>query len=159
MISIALPSLRTATAAQAAPAFSMIATRHLSMTCTQSVHKLNTILEEYRAKNYTQCFPRRFQKDIVKAATVHSRQLNVYALDQAGSGGDGVSAEGIENVLHNIGAGHRMSRDEIEGILSEVGVCAIGDDGERCVISANQMLDLMSKNWEDHHHELNQPLE
>ena len=84
----------------------------------------------------------------MKAASVNSRQLNVSA----------VSAEGIENVLHNIGMGHRMSRSEIEGIVSEVGACPIGDDGgDLCVISSDQMLDLISKNWEDHHHNLNQP--
>jgi hypothetical protein len=88
--------------------------------------------------SYTQEFPKRFQKDIVKAAAVNSRRLYVQA----------VSAEGIEHVLNNIGMGDRMSRSEIEGIISEVG--AGDEDG---VISAEQMLDLMSKNWEDHHHQ------
>lgn len=51
-----------------------------------------------------------------------------------------------------------MSRDEIEGIVSEVGSCPLGNDGEAyCILSAEQMLDLMSKNWEEHHHELAQP--
>ena len=139
------------------------------MACAQSVHKLNDILEEYRSKkcvflvgirpeivhhsvyrvvhcmcsqyssliftihSYTQEFPKRFQKDIVKAAAVNSRRHYVQA----------VSADGIENVLNNIGMGDRMSRSEIEGIISEVGA---GDE-----MSAEQMLDLMSKNWEDHH--------
>ena len=64
-----------------------------------------------------------------------------------------VSAEGIEHVLQNIGMGNRMSRSEIEGIISEVGNPVDDDSGERshCVISANQMVDLISKNWEDHH--------
>ena len=98
--------------------------------------------------SYSQEFPKRFQKDVVKAATVNSRQLNVQA----------VSADGIEHFLQNIGMGHRMSKSEIEGIISEVGTCPIDDSGEtQCVISSNQMLDLISKNWEDHHHGLNQP--
>ena len=143
MISIAISSLRTAATAPTISS-SIIAhqRRHLSMTCTQSVHKLNRILEEYRTKNYTQTFPRRFQKDIVKAATINSsssRHLNIQASASS------VSAEGIENVLHNIGAGDRMSRSEIEGILSEVGACPIDGD-EDCVISSNQMLNLISKN-------------
>ena len=67
-----------------------------------------------------------------------------------------MSAEAIEHVLRNIGMGHRMSRSEIEGIVSEVGTCGPvagggGRDGDgggatsRCVISADQMLDLISK--------------
>ena len=98
--------------------------------------------------SYAQEFPNRFRKDVVKAATINSRQLNIEA----------VSAEGIEHVLQNIGMGHRMSRDEIEGIVSEVGSCPLGNDAEAyCILSAEQMLDLMSKNWEEHHHELAQP--
>ena len=86
----------------------------------------------------------------MKAATMNSRQINVSA----------VSADGIEHVLNNIGMGNRMSRSEIEEIVSEVGTCPIGEDGEsHCVISSDQMLDLISKNWEDHHHTLNQPRE
>ncbi len=63
-----------------------------------------------------------------------------------------VCAEGIDRVLRNIGMGHWMSRSEIEAIISEVGACPIGEhDGEKdCIISADQMLDLMSRNWEDH---------
>mmetsp|Transcript_3086 Transcript_3086/g.5833 ORF Transcript_3086/g.5833 Transcript_3086/m.5833 type:complete len:143 (+) Transcript_3086:193-621(+) len=140
MISIVSSSVLKAAAV---PARNIIAQRHLSMASASSVTKLNRILEEYRAKNYAQEFPKRFQKDVVKAATVNSRQLNVQA----------ISAEGIEHVLQNIGMGHRMSRSEIEGIVSEVGTCPIGDSGH-CVISADQMLDLISKNWEEHHHGL-----
>ncbi len=70
-----------------------------------------------------------------------------------------VSAEGIEHVLRNIGMGNRMTRTEIECILSEVGACPIwngseninrGVDGRSssssssCVISADQMLSLLS---------------
>ena len=81
--------------------------------------------------------PKRFQKDIVKAATNgSSRQL--YSAP-----GNTVSAEGIEIVLRNIGAGHRMSRSEIEFIIREVGGSQ-SNDKEGCVISADQMLDLIS---------------
>lgn len=98
--------------------------------------------------SYSQEFPKRFRKDVVKAATVNSRQLNIEA----------VSAEGIEHVLNNIGMGGRMERSELEDIVREVGTCPIGSDGEsHCIIYADQMLDLISKNWEEHHHELSQP--
>lgn len=143
MISVAMSSLRRATAV---PAHNIIAQRPLSMACAQSVHKLNDILEEYRTQNYTQTYPKRFRKDVVKAAIVNSRLLNVPA----------VSAEGIEHVLHNIGMGHRMSRSEIESIISEVGTCPHGEDPNEvsCVISSNQMIDLISKKWEDNHHSM-----
>jgi hypothetical protein len=64
--------------------------------------------------------------------------------------------------LNNIGAGDKMSRVEIESIVSEMGACPIaiggelGGEGSGCIISADQMLDLMSKNWAEHHHDLNQ---
>ena len=73
-----------------------------------------------------------------------------------------VHAQGIEHVLNNIGAGDKMSRVEIESIVSEMGACPIaiggelGGEGSGCIISADQMLDLMSKNWAEHHHDLNQ---
>ena len=98
--------------------------------------------------SYSQEFPRRFQKDIVKAAQSSSRRLNSPA----------VSAEGIEHVLQNIGMDHRISRSEIDEIVSEMGTCPNGfDEKSTCVISSDQMLHLMSKNWEEHHHDLNQP--
>lgn len=80
-------------------------------------------------------FPRRFRQDIVKAAS-SSRQYNAQAI---------VSADGIENVLQNIGAGSRMSRSEIDEILNEVGVCPVNGGSAQCVISASQMIDLISK--------------
>ena len=79
--------------------------------------------------------PRRFRQDIVKAATA-SRQFNARAT---------VSADGIENVLQNIGFGNRMSRSEIEEIMNEVGVCPVNGGSQQCVISASQMIELISK--------------
>ncbi|KAL3792314.1 hypothetical protein HJC23_006226 [Cyclotella cryptica] len=147
MISIALTSLRVS-AATAAPA-GRLSNRHLSMACAQSVDKLKSILEEYRKSNYSQEYPKRFQKDIVKVASnITSRQLNSSPVNA-------VSAHGIEHVLHNIGAGHKMSRSEIQSIVSEVGACPIGKEDD-CVITADQMLDLLSTKWAEHHHELNQ---
>jgi hypothetical protein len=48
MISIAMPPLRRAVVSPAVR--NIIAQRHLSMACVQSVDKLCNILEEYRAK-------------------------------------------------------------------------------------------------------------
>lgn len=101
------------------------------------------------ALSYSQEFPKRFRKDIVKvASSITSRQLNSSPVNS-------ISASGIESVLHNIGAGHRMSRGEIQDIVSEVGACPIGVK-EDCTITADQMLDLISSNWAEHHQELNQ---
>ncbi|KAL7516086.1 hypothetical protein ACHAWX_001142 [Stephanocyclus meneghinianus] len=134
-----------------------MSSRHLSMTCAQSVDKLKSILEEYRQNNYitllilsySQEYPKRFQKDIVKvASSITSRQLNSSPVNS-------VSAHGIEHVLRNIGAGHKMSRSEIQSIVSEVGACPIGTEDD-CVITADQMLDLISTKWAEHHHDLNQ---
>ncbi|KAL7544825.1 hypothetical protein ACHAWF_008186 [Thalassiosira exigua] len=97
--------------------------------CTQSIVTLNNILENYRASHYSQELPRRFRKDIVNAATT-SKSTGV------------VSAEGIEYVLNNIGAGNQMSHDEIEMILREIG--GNNNGNENCVITQDQMLDLIS---------------
>mmetsp|Transcript_7396 Transcript_7396/g.13027 ORF Transcript_7396/g.13027 Transcript_7396/m.13027 type:complete len:131 (+) Transcript_7396:217-609(+) len=113
----------------------MALSRPLSTTSTRSLGRLHEILESYRASHYSQEMPRRFRKDIVNAASKKSSPL----LSSQGI----VSAEGIEYVLNNIGAGDEMSRDEIERILREVGDPST-DEGEQYVISSDQMLDLIS---------------
>jgi len=88
--------------------------------------------------SYSYEVPRRFKLDIVKAASSSS------------SANAAVSAEGIECVLNNIGACGKMTRSELDGIVSECGTCPIDDaaDSSQCVISQNQMLNLISKDWE-----------
>ena len=83
--------------------------------------------------------PRRFKLDIVKAASSSS------------SANAAVSADGLECVLNNIGCGGRMTRSELDGIVSECGTCPIDDaaDSSQCVICENQMLNLISKDWEE----------
>ncbi|KAL7496522.1 hypothetical protein ACHAWT_007034 [Skeletonema menzelii] len=135
MISTIVSSSLRLAASSSASSVALISQRQLSMAAAQSANKLSSILEEYRAQNYAMELPRRFRQDIVKAAS-SSRQYN----DQAT-----VSADGIENVLQNIGAGNRMSRSEIDEILNEVGVCPVNDGDAQCVISASQMIELISK--------------
>ncbi|EED95615.1 predicted protein [Thalassiosira pseudonana CCMP1335] len=124
----------------------VVAQRQLSMATTQSVDKLNNILEEYRAMNYTQELPKRFRTDIVNAAA--SSNCLIYSATAApstsSSSSTTVSADGIEKLLQNIGAGHRMSRSEIESILREVGGSNRAGEPENCFISKEQMLDLIS---------------
>ncbi|KAL7448246.1 hypothetical protein ACHAWC_002325 [Mediolabrus comicus] len=129
--SVVTTSLRIATSS---PSVALIGKRQLSMAASQSASKLSNILEEYRAQNYTQELPRRFRQDIIKAAT-SSRQYNAHAT---------ISADGIENVLQNIGAGNKMSRSEIDEILGEIGKCPL--HSKTTVISANQLLQLISRN-------------
>mmetsp|Transcript_19357 Transcript_19357/g.31789 ORF Transcript_19357/g.31789 Transcript_19357/m.31789 type:complete len:137 (+) Transcript_19357:75-485(+) len=135
MISTIVSSSLRLAASSSASSVALISQRQLSMAAAQSANKLSSILEEYRAQNYAMELPRRFRQDIVKAAS-SSRQYN----DQAT-----VSADGIENVLQNIGAGNRMSRSEIDEILNEVGACPVNDGDAQCVISASQMIELISK--------------
>jgi hypothetical protein len=122
------------------------------MTCTQSVNKLNIILEEYPMESFSEEYPKRFRKDIVKAATVNNRQNKIVLVKPLPPSQPflAVSAEGIEHVLRNIGMGHRISRAEIDVIVSEVGGnVTIPCDGDRHnVMSANQMFDLISKDME-----------
>mmetsp|Transcript_7331 Transcript_7331/g.10700 ORF Transcript_7331/g.10700 Transcript_7331/m.10700 type:complete len:137 (+) Transcript_7331:108-518(+) len=135
MISTIVSSSLRLAASSSVTSAALVSKRQLSMAASQSADKLSSILEEYRAQNYAMEFPRRFRQDIVKAAS-SSRQYNAQAT---------VSADGIESVLQNIGAGNRMSRSEIDEILNEVGVCPVNGGNAQCVISASQMIDLISK--------------
>ncbi len=96
--------------------------------------------------NYTQELPKRFRTDIVNAAA--SSNCLIYSATAApstsSSSSTTVSADGIEKLLQNIGAGHRMSRSEIESILREVGGSNRAGEPENCFISKEQMLDLIS---------------
>ena len=105
--------------------------------CTRWLSLTSVITSCSKLTSYAMEFPRRFRQDIVKAAS-SSRQYNAQAT---------VSADGIESVLQNIGAGNRMSRSEIDEILNEVGVCPVNGGNAQCVISASQMIDLISKHW------------
>ena len=165
MISIVNSSLRrrmTVAAVAAAPANNSIViaahqqqrhrgVRNLSSTNIQSRDKLTAILEEYRRTNFPEELPQRVWKDITKAATKNNRQQRVVLVKPLPPSLPfvAVSAEGIACVLNNIGFGHRMSREEIEELVSEVG----GDmtipssiDGERhSIMSATQLFDLLSR--------------
>jgi len=92
----------------------------------------------FAINSYSYEVPRRFKLDIVKAASSSS------------SANAAVSADGLECVLNNIGACGKMTRSELDGIVSECGTCPIDDaaDSSQCVISENQMLNLISKDWE-----------
>mmetsp|Transcript_15720 Transcript_15720/g.29975 ORF Transcript_15720/g.29975 Transcript_15720/m.29975 type:complete len:116 (-) Transcript_15720:121-468(-) len=99
-------SLRTLARPIASRTASTAAVRGLSTQTTEAVEKLKSVLEGYRLANYQQELPMRFKKDIAKAAVVHD---------------DLVGVDGVERVLYNIGAEQRLSKQELEGIFTEMG--------------------------------------
>ena len=58
-------------------------------------------------RSYAQCIPSRFKKDIVRAAKDKETEQ--------------VGIEGLEKVIVNIGASHKVSRHDMEVIFSEIG--------------------------------------
>ncbi len=133
------------------PACDTITRRNLSVTGAQAANKLYDILEEYRVKNFSDFseaeeYPKRFRKEIVKIAVSHKKVVLVVKPPPPSQPFVAVSAEGIEHVLQNIGMGHRMSLSEIDSIVAEVGGdVTIPRDGKlHCIMSANQMFDLIS---------------
>jgi ribosomal protein L20A (L18A) len=52
--------------------------------------------------------PSRFKKEVVSAAKERNEEI--------------ILIEGLERVLHNIGAAHKISRTEVEVIFNELGV-------------------------------------
>mmetsp|Transcript_31255 Transcript_31255/g.66076 ORF Transcript_31255/g.66076 Transcript_31255/m.66076 type:complete len:141 (-) Transcript_31255:359-781(-) len=118
----------------------LISQRQLSTSCSECVDKLQNILEDYRATNYSREMPRRFCSDIAKVACTKSSPFLSASVPSRM-----VSADGIEGMLKNIGAGNSMPRSEIELILRELGNVD-PNQGEKYVISVEQMLDLISGN-------------
>eukprot|EP00536_Pseudo-nitzschia_multiseries_P003953 jgi/Psemu1/323233/estExt_fgenesh1_pg.C_630024 len=96
-------------------------TRSLSTEGVAAVDKLKGALEEYRARNYAQCVPSRFKKDIISAAKEGETEQ--------------VALEGLQKVIVNIGAANKVSRHDMELIFSENGVSGR--------ISTDQMLKLI----------------
>jgi hypothetical protein len=82
--------------------------------------------------SYSQEFPKRFRKDVVKAACSKSSCPGL------------ISAECIESILHNIGASDQMPRSEIESMLKEICADGNGSSQDLCTISVDQMFDLLS---------------
>eukprot|EP00563_Minutocellus_polymorphus_P005716 CAMPEP_0181041960 /NCGR_PEP_ID=MMETSP1070-20121207/11887_1 /TAXON_ID=265543 /ORGANISM="Minutocellus polymorphus, Strain NH13" /LENGTH=119 /DNA_ID=CAMNT_0023120125 /DNA_START=133 /DNA_END=492 /DNA_ORIENTATION=+ len=81
--------------------------RHLSISGVIAVEKLRGVIEDYRRENYVHELPSRCKKDVLAVADKNK---------------DGrIPVEGIEMLLRNIGASDRMTRSDIETILSEEG--------------------------------------
>lgn len=75
--------------------------------------------------SYTQEIPTRFKKDVVRAATKDTHEVS-----------DFVAIEGLQRVLFNIGAGQRVSQEDVQAIFNE-----LGDDTGR--IQAKTMIQIL----------------
>lgn len=60
---------------------------------------LSAFFSQHNQRSYRQCLPSRFKKDLIKV----------------------IASDGIETLLENIGASERITRTEIDTILSEAG--------------------------------------
>mmetsp|Transcript_21561 Transcript_21561/g.36736 ORF Transcript_21561/g.36736 Transcript_21561/m.36736 type:complete len:132 (-) Transcript_21561:486-881(-) len=85
----------------------------LSTQASRAVQKLQSIMQEYRQANYTQCIPSRFKKDVVRAATNNNNNSN--------NNSDRIEVENLEQVLRNIGASDKITHQELEMIFLEEG--------------------------------------
>jgi hypothetical protein len=61
-----------------------------------------------RRFSYAQCLPSRFKKDILKVAA-------------GNTGNQLIASEGLQRVLNNIGASNRLSTQELDTIITELG--------------------------------------
>lgn len=87
--------------------YAMTSSRLMTSHGTDAVDKLRSALEEYRMKNYRQCLPSRFKKDIMSAAKQ----------DESGK----IAVDGLHQVFENIGYQDRISKQEIKLIFKENG--------------------------------------
>jgi len=74
--------------------------------CSDALNKFRAAVEDYRVENYKQELPSRCKKDVINAAKGRD---------------DFITVDGIETLLANIGAEKKVSRKDVEIILSEVG--------------------------------------
>eukprot|EP00558_Chaetoceros_sp_UNC1202_P010644 CAMPEP_0197236798 /NCGR_PEP_ID=MMETSP1429-20130617/3803_1 /TAXON_ID=49237 /ORGANISM="Chaetoceros sp., Strain UNC1202" /LENGTH=129 /DNA_ID=CAMNT_0042695671 /DNA_START=40 /DNA_END=429 /DNA_ORIENTATION=- len=86
--------------------------RLLTTSTSNAVNKLRSAVEDYRVKNYSGELPSRCKKEIVHAADFHKNGQ--------------ITTEGLLTIVHNIGAGNQIVKEDIEGIMRE-----LGDTGEQ----------------------------
>lgn len=89
----------------------LAATRPPTMLLVRSFagarEKLQTVMEDYRKKNYGQELPSRFAKEVTKAADLD---------------GDGfISVSEVGTLLSNIGAQDSLTEAEIEEVMEDIG--------------------------------------
>jgi len=82
--------------------------RLFTTACSDALNKFRGAVEDYRVENYVHELPSRCKKDVLKAAA-NGRSDSVITMD------------GIETLLINIGAENKVSRKDVEIIMSEIG--------------------------------------
>lgn len=87
-----------------------------------AVERLRDALETYRQTHYQRELPSRFKKDILNAAMQDDSER--------------VGVEGLHRVIQNIGVQHKVSREDVEIIFSEI------SEGEQGYIPTEQMLQM-----------------
>jgi len=98
--------------------------RVFSTACSDALNKFRGAVEDYRIQHYQQELPSRCKKEVLKAATQDNDGL--------------ITIEGIETLLVNIGAEKKVSRSDVEIILSE-----IGQSGSNRTIRMDEMLQVL----------------
>eukprot|EP00546_Thalassionema_frauenfeldii_P012753 CAMPEP_0178913284 /NCGR_PEP_ID=MMETSP0786-20121207/10754_1 /TAXON_ID=186022 /ORGANISM="Thalassionema frauenfeldii, Strain CCMP 1798" /LENGTH=96 /DNA_ID=CAMNT_0020586003 /DNA_START=95 /DNA_END=385 /DNA_ORIENTATION=+ len=94
--------------------------RLLSTQGEDALKKFQDVMLEYRLTNYAQETPRRFKCEVVAAARDSENRILL---------------EGMQRVLHNIGADQKLSERELETVFAEL--------GENGVITGDKMSTLI----------------
>mmetsp|Transcript_10387 Transcript_10387/g.15952 ORF Transcript_10387/g.15952 Transcript_10387/m.15952 type:complete len:112 (-) Transcript_10387:129-464(-) len=94
--------------------------RFLSAQGEDALKKFQDVMSEYRRRHYAQEMPRRFKRDVVAAAKDSENRIVM---------------EGMQRVLKNIGAGQKLSENELKTLFTEL--------GENGVISVSRMSALL----------------
>lgn len=89
----------------------------LSTKTVNAVQKLRSAVEQYRIQNFSEELPSRCKKEIIYAADAESHRSGK------------ITTTGLEKILENIGASQKISREEIEIIIDELGDSSISEHG------------------------------
>jgi Ca2+-binding EF-hand superfamily protein len=97
--------------------------RLLTTATSNSIHKVQTAVEQFRIENYSQELPSRFKKEVIKA------------IDTEGNGN--ISVDAFTTLLSNIGASDTVSKEDVHNIINELG------DGSSETIPTDQVFEII----------------
>mmetsp|Transcript_14656 Transcript_14656/g.17053 ORF Transcript_14656/g.17053 Transcript_14656/m.17053 type:complete len:139 (-) Transcript_14656:152-568(-) len=102
------------------------AARFLTAETSTAVYKLQTAVEQFRLANYSQELPSRCKKEIASAADIKKNGR--------------IDENGLQTILHNIGAKGSLSTEDMKRIVQE-----LGDSNTSCgrAISVDEMLKIL----------------
>eukprot|EP00547_Thalassionema_nitzschioides_P005600 CAMPEP_0194210316 /NCGR_PEP_ID=MMETSP0156-20130528/8153_1 /TAXON_ID=33649 /ORGANISM="Thalassionema nitzschioides, Strain L26-B" /LENGTH=130 /DNA_ID=CAMNT_0038937643 /DNA_START=40 /DNA_END=432 /DNA_ORIENTATION=- len=129
-------SIATVSARQLTIRSSTIVARSFSSTC-EPAERLKCIFEEYRQKNYSRETPKRFKKELIKAACSKSQTEAATT----------VAIESLNQILINIGRPDQcLSEDDMNRLCSEVYGAhrtVRHKDGKEHIVSIDEMMKLI----------------